>query len=143
MAFDAAERNGKFGRIQCQISKESSSRAKRKRRVVLCRRTVRVKVKRKVIPASFLKIEGRGDARWGERPEKEGWSVELVGYQNTGPESPPRSKKGRERIEQRRCQGRSNGKSTYERIIEGEEVRGDNPIGGRKYLLNPTWGDGN
>ena len=60
MAFDAAERNGRFGRIQCQRSKGSSSRGKRKRRVYLCRRTVRVEVKNKVIPTSFLKIEGWG-----------------------------------------------------------------------------------
>ena len=60
MAFDAAERNGKFGRTQCQRSKESSSRKMRKRRVFLCRRTVRIKVKSKVISASFLKIEERG-----------------------------------------------------------------------------------
>ena len=56
-AFDAAKRNGRFGRIQCQKSKESSSRGKR--RVFLCR-TVRVKVKGRVILASFLKIEGWG-----------------------------------------------------------------------------------
>ena len=60
LAFDAPERNGRFGRIQCQRSKKSSSREKRKRLVLLCRRTVRVKVKTKVIPASFLKIEGGG-----------------------------------------------------------------------------------
>ena len=60
MVFDAAERNERFGRIQCQRGKESSSRGKRKRGVFLCRRTVRVKVGGKVIPASFLKIEGRG-----------------------------------------------------------------------------------
>ena len=59
-AFDAAERNGRFGRIHYQRGKESSCRGKRKRRVFLCRRTVRVKVGGKVIPASFLKIEGRG-----------------------------------------------------------------------------------
>ena len=56
MVFDAVERNGRFGHIQCQRNKESSSRGKRKRRVFLCRGTVRVKV----IPASFLKIEGWG-----------------------------------------------------------------------------------
>ena len=55
---------------------------------------MKVKVKGKVIPTSFLKIERRGDVRWGERPEKEGWLVELVGDQNPGPETPPRSKKG-------------------------------------------------
>ena len=66
MAFDAAERNREFGRIQCHRSKESSSISKRKRRVFLCRRTVRVKVGGKPIPARFLKVKG-GDARWGER----------------------------------------------------------------------------
>ena len=59
MAFDAAERNGRFGRIQCQRGKESSSRGKGKRRVFLCRRTVGIKVGGKVIPTSCLKIEGR------------------------------------------------------------------------------------
>ena len=58
MAFDAVEKNGRFGCIQCQGGKESSSRGKR--RVFLCRRTVRVKVEGKVILASFLKIEGKG-----------------------------------------------------------------------------------
>ena len=72
MAFDAAERNGRFGRIQCQRGKESSSsRGKRKRRVFLCKRTVGEKVGGKVIPASFLKVEGRrtlvGAKDWGER----------------------------------------------------------------------------
>ena len=60
MAFDAAERNGRFSRIQCQRSKENRSREKTKRQVFLCRKTVRVKVIDKVIPTSFLKIEGRG-----------------------------------------------------------------------------------
>ena len=83
MAFDAAERNARFGSIQCQRSKESSSRGKRKRRVFLCRRTVRVKVGGKVIPASFLKIEGRGtlvgaiDQR--ERNREKNWK--MVGTQ--------------------------------------------------------------
>ena len=71
MAFDTAERNGRFGRIQCQRGKESSSRGKRKRRVFLCRRAVRIKVGGKAIPASFLKVEGRGTFVWaigqGER----------------------------------------------------------------------------
>ena len=35
MAFDAGERNGRYGRIQCQKGKVSSSRGKRKRRVFL------------------------------------------------------------------------------------------------------------
>ena len=40
--------------------KKSSSIGMRKDRVFLCRRTVKVKVKSKVIPTSFLKIKGRG-----------------------------------------------------------------------------------
>ena len=69
-AFDAAERNERLGRIQCQRRKESSSRGKR--RVFLCRRTVRVEVKSKVIPASILKIEGRGTlVEAKDRKEKE------------------------------------------------------------------------
>ena len=57
-AFDAAERNGILGRIQCQRGKESSRRGKR--RVFLCRRTVRVEVIGKVILTGFLKVERRG-----------------------------------------------------------------------------------
>ena len=45
--------------IQCQRSKENSSKRKKKRRVFLRRRTVRIKVKSKVIPRSFPKIQGR------------------------------------------------------------------------------------
>ena len=67
-----------------------------------------VKVRNKVIPASFLKIEGRGTLARGKRPEKERWLVELVGDQNAGPEAPPMSKKRQERREQRRCQERGN-----------------------------------
>ena len=107
MAFDAAERNGRFGRIQRQRGKENSSRGRRKRRVFLCRRTVRVNVGGKVIPASFLKVEGRGTLV-GTKDWRERGIEELVSGQNPGPEAPPRSKKGQERREQRRCQGRSN-----------------------------------
>ena len=66
-----------------------------------------LKVKGKVIPASFLKVEGRGGARLGERPEREGQTEELVGGQNPRSEAPPRSKKGQEKREQRKCQRRS------------------------------------
>ena len=58
LTFDAAKRNGKFGRIQCQRNKEDNSTKKRK--LFLYRRTVRVEVKSKVIPMNFLKIEERG-----------------------------------------------------------------------------------
>ena len=79
-----------------------------------------VKVGDKVIPASFLKIEGRGDARWGERPEREGHIEELVGDPDPGPEAPPISKKRRERREQRKCQGRGDCQRNYvgERVCQ-------------------------
>ena len=48
-----------------------------------------------------------GDARWGERPEREVQLEELVGDQNPSSEAPPRSKIERERREKRRCQERS------------------------------------
>ena len=56
LAFDVI--NGIEDLAAFSVSKESSSREKRKRRVFRCRRTVRVKVKAN--PMSFLKIEGRG-----------------------------------------------------------------------------------
>ena len=71
MAFDAAERNGRFGCIQSQKGKESSSRGKRNRRVFLCGGAVRVKVGDKVISASFLKIKGRGTLV-GAKDQREG-----------------------------------------------------------------------
>ena len=100
MAFDAAQKNGRFGRMQCQRSKESSSRGKR---LFLYGRTVSVKVKSKVIPASFLKIEGLRTLV-GVKDQREGQIEELVGDQNPGPEAPPMSKIGEERREQKRCQ---------------------------------------
>ena len=106
MGFDAAERNGRFGDVQCQRDKKSCSSGKRKRRVFLCIRTAGVKVGGKVIPASFRKLKEE-NARWGKRLGRERQIEELVGDQNRGPEASPRSMKGQERREQRRCQGRS------------------------------------
>ena len=103
MAFDAAEGNGRFGHIQCQRGKESSSRGKRKRRVFLCRRTMRVKVGGKIIPASFLKLKEGGRSLGRKTGEKE-TDRRLVSGQNPGPEALPRSKKGNEKREQRKCQ---------------------------------------
>ena len=40
--------------------KRAASKKRKKIGVVLCRRKVRVEVKGKVIPTSFLKIKGRG-----------------------------------------------------------------------------------
>ena len=58
---------------------------------------MRVKVGGKVIPASFLKIEGKGTLVGAkDRREREERIEELVGGQNPGPEAPPRSKKEQE-----------------------------------------------
>ena len=65
-----------------------------------------VKVKGKVIPASFLKVEGEGTLV-GEKDRREGQIEELVGGQNLGPEAPPRSSKGQDKREQKRCQEKS------------------------------------
>ena len=90
LALVAALKNARFGRIQCQRNEEnSSSRRKRKRQLFLYRRTVRVEVKSKVIPTSFLKVEGRGTFVG----KKQGRLVKLVGDQNPGSEAPPRSKR--------------------------------------------------
>ena len=59
-------------------------------------------------PNELSENSRKGDICWNERPEKEGWLVELVGDQNPGSEAPPKSKIERERKEQRRCQWRSN-----------------------------------
>ena len=114
MAFDAAERNGRFGRIQCQRSKETSSRGKR--RVFLCRRTMTIKVNGKVNPSKLSENEITGNVRWGERPERKRQSEKSVGDQSPNPEAPPRSKIRRVRREQRKCQWRSDCQ-----WIDGEE----------------------
>ena len=58
-------------------------------------------------PNELSENSRKADVRWGERPEKEGRLVELVGDPNPGSEAPPRSKIEQERKKQKRCQGRS------------------------------------
>ena len=72
-----------------------------------------VRVGGKVIPASFLKVEGRrtlGGAQ--DQGGRDGQIEELVGGQNQGPVAPPRSKKRQEKREQRRGQERSDCQSS-------------------------------
>ena len=57
LAFDTAERNGKFGCIQCQRSKESRTRGRREKNIPL-QEDRKIIVKGKVIPRSFLKTKG-------------------------------------------------------------------------------------
>ena len=116
-------------------------------RVFLCSRTIKVEVKGKVIPTSFLKIEGRRTFGWDERPEKEGQLVELVGDQNQSTEAPSRSKRGRESRKQK-IRAIARGammKSRYVGVIKGK-VTSDDPITyfslqDQKYLLSPRGSD--
>ena len=99
------KRNGRFGRIQCQRGKESSSRGKR--RVFLCRRTVEVKVEDKAIPPSFLKVEERGRSlgrKTGERETNrrigrwsEPWSCSTSQEQERAREKGAKEMSGEER----------------------------------------------
>ena len=135
MAFDAAKRNGRFGRIQYQRSKKSSSRGKR--RVFLCRTTVRVEVQGKAIPASFLKIEGPGTLvgakDWRKRDRYENWKMVRTQVLKHLPRA-GESKRGRSKGDVRRratVRGAVK-KGGCVRVIEGEEVRRDNPV---EYFL--------
>ena len=75
------------------------------------------------------------DARWGERPEREG-QLELVGDQNLGSEASSRSKRGESKGEVRGGATATEAmeKCRYDRVFKGEEVRRDEPI---EYVL-PT-----
>ena len=105
LAFDAAENlaasNKKFGIGMENLAAFNAREVKRpaaeeRRRVFLCRRTVKVKAKGKVVPTSFLKIEV---VRWDGRAEKEEQLVELVDDQSQSSETPFRSKRRRSCLE--------------------------------------------
>ena len=69
--------------------KEPQQRKEKERSIPL-QKTVRVEVKSKVIPMSFLKIVRRGSFVGAEEHKKK---VELVGDQSLSPEVTPRSKR--------------------------------------------------
>ena len=121
-------------------SKESSSRGKR--RVFLHRRTVRVKVRSKVIRANFSKLKEKEPLLGRKTREK--WLVELLGNQNPGLEAPSRSKRGGRKGDIREGAMKKN---RHFRVIEGklEKMIQSNTSSprGRKYLLSPREGDGN
>ena len=95
---------------------------------------MRVKVRSKVIPTSFLKIEGRGTLV-GVKNQRERKLEELVGVQKPSREALPRSKKGQEKREQSEgaTARRAMEKSRYVRVIEGEDVKRDGAI---EYFFN-------
>ena len=118
LAFDAAERNRKFGCIKCQRSKVSRRKEKKKRGVFLCRKTVRFIVKGKLIPTNLLKIEGRRPYV-GTEKRKEGQLVELVDYQSLSLEAPPKIK--RESME-------TSGEERWRTVGVSESSRKDDPM---------------
>ena len=69
-----------------------------------------------------------GDARWSDRSEREGRIEELVSGQNPGPEAPARSEKRQEKREQGNVRRGEMEKGGCVRVIEGKEVRGDDPV---------------
>ena len=76
-----------------------------------------------------------GDARWGERPEREGRIEELVDGQNPDFKAPPRSKRGGSKEDVRRgatARGEME-KGGCVRVIKGEEVRRDDLV---EYFLS-------
>ena len=145
MTFDAAERNGRFGRIQCQRGNKSSNRGKR--RVFLCRKTMKVKVRGKAISASFLKIEGRGalvgaigrrkrkDRRIGRWSEPRSCSTSQE--QERAREEGAKEMSGEERLPEKRWRKVGVSGSLMGRKSEKMSSRIFLFCGGRKYLLSP------
>ena len=70
-----------------------------------------------------------GGRSLGQKPEREGQLVELVGDQNPSPAAPPRGERAGSKGDVR---GGSVKKSKYVRITEGEEVRKNDSI---EYIL--------
>ena len=87
------------------------------------------------------------DVRWGERPEKKGWLVELVGDQNPG------AREGKSRGSKVDVRGKQLPEERCRRVGISESLGGGSqrrlpnrilpPHMGRKYLLSPRRGDGN
>ena len=100
--------------IRCQRSKEEQEQSKEKETSILVQKDNESGSDKQSHPNELSKNSRKGDVRWGERSEKEGRLVESVGGQKTSSEAPTRSKLGRERKEQRRCQGSSDCRGSNE-----------------------------
>ena len=94
---------------------------------------MRVNVAGKPTPVSFLRVEGRGALVGAkDRREREGQIEELVGGQNQGPVAPPRARKGKRRGGKGDVRRGATARGAMEdgcvKVIEREEVRGDDPV---------------
>ena len=79
--------------IQCQRSKEKSSKGKKKTSIPL-QKDSESQNKKQSHPNKLSENSRKEDICWSERLEKEGQLVDSVGDQNPGSEAPPRSKIG-------------------------------------------------
>ena len=110
---------------------------KRKRRVLLCRRTEGVKVGGKVIPSSFLKVEGRGTLVGAkdrkERDRLKNWQViktQVLKHLPGAGKNKRERRKENVRLEATARKAMEKGRCV--RVIEGEKVRGNDPM---EYFL--------
>ena len=83
--------------------KENSSREKETS--ILLQKDSDSQSKKHSHPNQLSENRRKRDVCWGKRPEKEERLVKLVGDQNPSPKALPRSRKGQERKEQRKCHG--------------------------------------
>ena len=90
-----------------KATRAAATENEEKERIISMQKENESRSKRRSRPMSFLKIEGRKTFLGGERAEKRRWLVDLLGDQIPSPKAPFRSKRGRERREQRRCEERS------------------------------------
>ena len=74
MALDATKGMEDLATFNVREVKRAAAEEREGMGVFLCRRTVRIKVKSKVIPASFLKIKGWGTSVGAkDQRKKDGW----------------------------------------------------------------------
>ena len=146
MAFDAAKRNRRFGRIQCQRGKKSSSRGKRQ--IFLCRRTVR-----KSHPSKLSESWRKEDTHLGQKTGERGTDRRI------GRWSVPRSWSTSQKQERAREEGAKEMSGEWLPVKWCRRVRVSGSFRGKKseqmtqsntsspwdwkYLLTPKRGDGN
>ena len=94
---------------------------------------MRVKVEEKVIPASFLKIEGRGTLALAKDRRKRGRKKNWLVIRTQDLKELPGARKGERRGSKGDVRGGATARGTmwksgYVRVIEGKEAIGEYPI---------------
>ena len=98
--------------------------------------------KKRSHPNELSENRRKGDVRWGEKSEKEGWLVKLVGDLSSGLEAPSRSQisergGSKEDVREGETAREAMEKSKYVRAIGGKGVREDDSI---EYFLPTGFG---